>query len=232
MKNILCYLLIVFSPALFAQLPETLLESIDRTEIYRDYEGSIYTHMRYKDANVIDENTGAYRAKLRYNALSGQIEYKKGSKLYTIVKTPKVHVRINKDYYYYSKFRDQRGLEREGYYILVDLNDKYKIYKKYTTKIKEPLMSNVIVKEKGSMSIVSTYYLEKDGNILELPQKNEELLSTLGDSSSELKDFIVAEKIRLKKEDDLVRLISKYSALKNMNNDTSKGLITNIENEN
>jgi len=232
MKKALIFVLFVVPVTLFAQLPEQLLETTKKIDFYKDYEGSIYSHMRYKEADVIDENSGTYTVKLRYNIYLDQIEYKKGSQLHKIVKTPTAHVRINKDYYYYCNFKDQRGLKRKGYYVLVDLNENYRIYKKYTIEIREPVSSNNVTLEKGSISRMSTYYLEQDGTILELPKKEEALFAALGDTSNQLKSFFKKERIKLKKEEDLVRLISKYDVLNNIQDINSEGLVTKMQDKN
>jgi len=72
-----------------------------------------------------------------------------------------------------------------------------------------------------------SYFLEENNIIVELPlDKKEILITAFSDKSDELKQYIKKEKIKLKKEEDLVRLVAKYNALKNLSSSPSNGLLS------
>ncbi len=232
MKNIYLTILLSVPLVLFAQLPQSLLKSTERIVKFDDYEGSIYQSLLYKDASIIDEKSGTFDAKLRYNIHTDAIEHKKGDNLFTIVKNPTTHVRINEDYYYYSEFRTQRGIEKPGYYVLVEYNEKYRIYKRFVTEIREPSNNGSVngTSEPGKIRINTTYYIEEEGTIMEFPMSKKAVLSAFSDKADELKAYMKKEKIKLRKEEGIIKLVSKYNALKNLGPESSKSLLTNGSN--
>ncbi|MDY8136683.1 hypothetical protein [Aquimarina sp. 2201CG5-10] len=228
MRKILLFLCLISSPLLFAQLPQSLVKSIKRTTTFDDYEGSIYMKSRYKEASVIDEKSGTFDANLRFNIYTDAIEYTINSNLYEVMKRPTIHVRIDGDYLYYCDFKNQRGLKRSGYYVLVELNEKYRIYKKLTLNITEPEKNTLTqLGEPGRIKSITTYYLEENGMIMELPTSKKDMLATFSDKQEELKKYIKKEKIRLRKEEDLIRFVARYNALKSIDSSPSRSLLSN-----
>ncbi|GAA4276960.1 hypothetical protein GCM10022259_16840 [Aquimarina mytili] len=185
--------------------------------------------MRYKESSVIDEKSGTFDAKLKYNIFTDALEYNQGSKFFEVVKSPTIHARIDGDYFYYCNFKSTRGLKRDGYYVLVELNDKYRIYKRFTLKIKEPSQNTLTqIEEAGQLKMITTYFVEEDGMIMELPMNKKDMLATFSDKENELKEYLKKEKIRLKKEEDLIRLVARYNALKSADSSPSQSLLSNV----
>ena len=203
--------------------------------MFDEYEGSIYMKSRYKESSVIDEKSGTHDAKLKYNIYSDQLEFTTPSdELFAVTKSPTIHARIDGDYFYYCNFKNQRGLGKSGYYILVELNDKYRIYKKLFTEIVDPSVQSGMVKRAGEGSdigkvkIQTAYYIEEAGVIMELPMNKKEMLATFSDKGQELEKYIKNEKIRLRKEEDLIRFVARYNALKSSGNPPStRSLLSN-----
>ncbi|MBQ4818663.1 hypothetical protein [Aquimarina sp. MMG016] len=228
MRKLLLLLLLIFSTSVFAQLPRSLMTSTQRISSFDEYDGSVYMKSKYKESSVIDERSGTFDAKLKYNIYSDALEYKDGSNYFAIRKVPTIHARIDGDYFYYCNFKTQRGLKRDGYYVLVELNDKYRIYKRFTLDIKEPKKNDLTsLEEAGELKMVTTYYIEEAGMIMELPMSKKDMLATFSDKESELKQYMKKEKIRLRKEEDLIRLVSRYNALKSSDDTPSRSLLSN-----
>lgn len=229
MKRILLIIALIISTVAFAQLPKSLVESTERVSMFDDYDGSLYLSNKYKESSVIDEKSGTFDAKLKYNIYTDALEYKFGSELYTVTKTPTIHARIDDNYFYYCEFKNQRGIKRQGYYILVELNDRYRIYKKYNLEIKDPSQTTMTqLGESGRLKPVVSYYLEERGTIVELPMNKKEFLATFSDKESELGSYIKKERIKVRKEEDLIRLVAKYNALKSIESSPSRSLLTNV----
>jgi len=222
-RKILQFLFLIISPVLFAQLPQSLVKSTEKITTYDQYDGSIYKSLRYKDATV-----GTFDAKLRYNAYTDALEFKKNKELFELVKNPTSHARIDGDYYYYCNFKTQRGISRKGYYVLVELNEQYRIYKKYDVTIIDPDKKGSVsgTSAPGEVIIKTVYYLEERGTIMELPMNKKKLLAALNDKEEELKKYIKKEKIKLRKEEDLIRLVSRYNGLKSSDSGPSRSLLT------
>ncbi|WP_108866478.1 hypothetical protein [Aquimarina aquimarini] len=230
MRKILLLLCLVISSSLFAQLPRNLLTPTSRIHMYDEYNGSVYMKSRYKESSVIDEKSGTFDAKLKYNVFSDALEYNSKSDLFEVIKSPTVHARIDGDYFYYCDFKNQRNSDRKGYYVLVELSDRYRIYKRFTLKIKDPPVKTGIIDgitEPGSIRMITTYYLEESGIIMELPMNKKEMLATFSDKHDELKAYLKKESIRLKKEEDLIRLVARYNALKSTDATPSQSLLSN-----
>ncbi|KAA1245911.1 hypothetical protein [Aquimarina sp. RZ0] len=235
MRKILHILFLIISPALFAQLPQSLLKPAKRVAMFDDYEGSIFSSLRYKEASVIDEKSGTFDAKLRYNIFSDALEFKKANnELFKIVKSPTTHARIDGDYYYYCEFKTQRGSARSGYYVLVELNERYRIYKRYTLDVIEPDKKGSVsgTSAPGRVKTITTYYIEERGLIMELPMNRKSLLASFSDKETELKAYIKKEKIKVRKEEDLIRLVSRYNALKSSDSSPSRSLLSNRDRRN
>ncbi len=228
------YILFIFSLTAcisFAQLPKSLMNPVEEDNPYYDYAGSIYMSSRFKESSVIHEKSTTYDAKLRYNIHTDAIEHKSGSELFELKKNPTTHARIDDDYFYYCNFKNQRGLNREGYYILVELNDKYRIYKKLSLDIKDPSEQatvNIRVAETGKIVINTTYYVEENNIILELPMNKKEILAVFSDKQEELSQYIKKSKIRLRKEEDLIRFVARYNALKSSGSEPTQSLLSNL----
>ncbi len=233
MKKVLLLLFLAISTTLFAQLPRNLLTTAERVSTFDEFDGSIYMKGRYKESSVIDEKSGTYDTKLKYNIYTDALEFSQGSKLFNIVKVPTTHARIDGDYFYYCDFKSQRGLKRDGYYVLVELTDKYRIYKKFTLKIKEPTHNSLTqAEDPGLLRMITTYYLEESGVIMELPMNKKDMLAAFSDKGNELKEYLKTEKIRLKKEEDLIRLVARYNALKSTDSNPSQSLLSNRDTRN
>ena len=229
LKNLLTIaLLFLLCFKVSAQLPRSIMKPVQRVSAFDDYDGTIYERPSYKVGQVTDEMSGNYTAELRYNIYTDAIEYKSDSDVYELYKRKTLNVRIEDDYFYYCEFKTDRGLKRDGYYILVELHDRYRIYKKYELIIKEPQKNTMTqLSEPGSIKQTTTYYIEERGTIVELPMKKKELLSVFRDKENELEEYMKKEKIRLKKEEDLIRLVARYNAIKNMDNSSTKSLLSN-----
>ncbi|KAA1243702.1 hypothetical protein [Aquimarina sp. RZ0] len=219
MKKTILFSLLISTPIVFAQLPESLITPIEKIKKFEGYDGYIYKNMSYKDSKVINEKIGTFSSKLKYNIYTDAIELSIDSQLYELKKTPETHVVIKNDYYYYCNFKDQLDRIKSGYYVLVELTNNYRIYKKYTLKIDDPEKSKIIKNSSsnaGTIKLIKTYYLEKNGIINILPTDKKTILITFSDKKKELEKYMKKEKIRLKKEEDLMKLVAKYNALKNM----------------
>ncbi|GAA4276959.1 hypothetical protein [Aquimarina mytili] len=228
MRKLLQILFIFATPLSYAQFSQPI-EVTEEISTLEKYAGSIYINKEYQRASVIDEKSGTYETKLKYNVYTDALEHTVGGKLHEVIKTPTTYARINNEYYYYCDFQNNHGRKKRGYYILVEMNDLYRVYKKYDLKITEPKEMDPLTGSAvtGKIKVTTTFYLEDDGVILELPMNKKDILLTFSDKEEELKQYIKKEKIRLKKEEDLLRLVAKYNALKNTGTSPSQSLLSN-----
>ncbi|GAA3508677.1 hypothetical protein GCM10022393_20320 [Aquimarina addita] len=234
MKKILQITFLLISPILFAQLPQSLLKVAEEVPNFDEYTGSVYQTSNYKDASLIDEKSGTFEAKLKYNIYSDVLEFKNSSGTYEIVQNKTTHARIGEDYFYFCEFNDQRGRDKSGYYVLVELTDNYRIYKKYSINVVNPQKRNTPsgTDTPGKLAAETRYFLEQNNMIMELPMNKKEILIALSDKESELSNYIKKEKIKVRKEEDLIRLVSRYNALKSSSTGPSRSLLSSNGNRN
>ncbi len=228
MRKILQTLFFLITPVFaFAQFSQAI-NTNEKVQELEKYAGSVYVSKDYEQATVIDQNSKTYDARLKYNIYTDALEHQKAGKLHEVIKSPTTYARINDEYYYFCEFRNERGHKRFGYYILIEMNDAYRVYKKYSLKITDPkeldpMTGNSVT---GKIKRIATYYLEEGNEIKELPLNKKDILTAFSDKEEELKDYIKKEKIRLKKEEDLIRLVAKYNALKNIDSNQQRSLLS------
>jgi len=153
----------------------------------------------------------------RYNIFSREIEVKKTlleeEKHKALIRDPNVVLIPSqgaKNYRFLS-FINEKGEKDEGYLIALYEGNSYTLYKYLEAKFSEAKpAANSMVNPKPSKFTQFTdyYYKHKDGSVIVLPSNKNKLLAQFKDTeSSMLKSFIKKEKIDLKAEEDLIRLI-------------------------
>ncbi len=237
MKKKLLLLCTFCSSILLAQLPTSIIEPIDENTSYENYIGSIWKNRKFKNSKTSNPELGDHTAELRYNVFTDDIEYLElnTKALFRIKPDINNRIQIEHEEYYYCFFKTQRGQNRKGYYVLVELNDAYRVYKRYTLSITNYEAGNnsftgfalSTSKNEGTIKLIVTYYIEEDGKVMEIPVNKKELLALIDDDTAHLKEFIKKEKLKTKKEDDLLRVVAKYNAKQKSGGNISKSLLTN-----
>ena len=212
-----------------SQTPLSLIEPTIETKHFNDYQGSIYNSLRFKKASINEEKSGSFDTEVRYNMYTDQMEYSKDDQLFMVKQDPSIHIRIDDEYFYYCNFTNKRFVSKRGYYVLVELSDNYAIYKKYDLEIIDPKKYGGTdgTPTPGVIKVVYKYYLEEDGIIMELPLNKREMLALFSDKEQELNTYIKKNKLKLRKEEDIIQLVSKYNMLKSDNIGPSRSLLTN-----
>jgi len=115
---------------------------------------------------------------------------------------------------------------------LIELTDQYRIYKRLTLDITDPEEKGPVssgITAPGNVKTITTYYIEESGIIMELPMNKKGLLATFSDKQNELKEYIKKGKIRVRKEDDLIRLVARYNALKSDETSQNRSLLSTAD---
>ena len=79
----------------------------------------------------------------------------------------------------------------------------------------------------GKIQIVESYFFEEKGIIIELPDNKKELVAVFSDKEEELKEYVKNEKIKPRKQEDLIKFVAKYNALKNLEINQPQSLLSN-----
>ncbi|WP_281989989.1 hypothetical protein [Aquimarina aggregata] len=230
MKTVVKILFFIVSPVVFSQFSREMAEPTGKVAELLRYNGSIYSNEKYSEARIIDEKSGTYYVNLRHNVYSDVLEYKEGPKSYEVIKNSSIYAYIDSEEYRYCNFKTHKGQLRHGYYTPIDKTDTYSVYKKHDLKITEPKEKDPMTGSSmtsGKIKLETIFFLEQDGIIVSLPTNKKEILITFQDKSDELKEFIKKEKLRLKKEEDLIKLVKHYSILKNNTANQPQNLLNN-----
>jgi len=179
MRNLIQVLTLLTCSVIFAQLPQDMLNSSKKITKFEKYAGSIYSNKEFQKSNIVYKNEKSFDLPLNYNIYTDAIEYEKNLDLFEIAKDPATFAQINGDYYYYCDFKTNRGQSRKGYYVLVEANESYRIYKKYEVEItdpaeKESMPGNFTM---GKIKLVTTFYQEKNDVISDLPMNKKDILA-------------------------------------------------------
>lgn len=167
--------------------------------------GSPYLTANFVPAIVGDSSE---EVQIRYDAYSDKIEVLKDGKVYEVPKSEDV-----------SKFKLKTTdvvivylKDYDGYFFRL-VEGKNQLLKKETIKLqvtKTSVEPNSTIKEGYSKfeRISPTYFIVSDQKIMKAPKNNKELLGYFPEKKPELEDFMKANKINVKQEESLVKVIT------------------------
>ena len=180
--------------------------------------GSAYETEEFNKGKVFykEEDLGEFY--YRYNIFSREIEVKntllEEEKHKALIRDPNVVLIPSKgsQKYRFLPFINEKGEKDEGYLITLYKGNSFTLYKFLEVKFSEAkAAANSMVNPKPSKftNFTTFYYKKENGEIHELPNKKNKLLSQFNKiDSSILKNFIKEEKTDFKAEDDLIRLMA------------------------
>ncbi|KFC23474.1 hypothetical protein [Epilithonimonas lactis] len=171
----------------------------------KDVLGSPYLTANFVPALVGDSQEVV---QIRYDAYSDKIEVLNDGKVYEVPKSEEL-----------SRFKlTTTGViivylkDYNGYFFRL-VEGKNQLLKKETIKLqvtKTSVEPNSTIKEGYSKfeRISPTYFIVSDQKIMKAPKNNKELLSYFPEKKSELEDFMKANKINVKQEESLVKMVT------------------------
>ncbi|APG65543.1 hypothetical protein LPB136_09305 [Tenacibaculum todarodis] len=157
--------------------------------------------------------------KARYNAHQDYFEVlRKGQTKYFTVKSPLklTFVYTNKVYAAFNKSENQN---EKTFYVIKHEDPSFKILLKENILLKE----EVEAKTGYGSYTPPTFKRKKDTNfvkfknsdeVIEIPTKTKKFLEIVSNKSKEVKTFIKKNKLKLKKEKDLIKIFKYYTSLK------------------
>jgi len=176
---------------------------------YNKIAGSPYIYEDFKKGNVFFKNGESFlNCMINYNAYDNEMEFKIKSELYT-VKNPEdiLRVEVNDDVFLYKCFTYNKQVEKG--LLMQIVNDKISLFKKESIEFiaaKDAINTYEDKKPAQFKKRQSQYYIGlSDGSIFLINNKRE-LLKKMT-VYSDLKLFMKKEKINLKSEEDIIRLI-------------------------
>jgi hypothetical protein len=187
-------------------------------------DGTPYVSETFLPAKITSEATSSVEDKvlyLRYNAVNGEFEVQGvDEKVYVINKYRRditvKFVGLNKTYQNFGYLED--GNENYSYFInLSDVDSKVKLLKKENIiLIKKTVAVTSYDNEKPAhyKKVGDDYFIKINENLAqELPKKDKDIANLFPEHSKAILAHIKSEKLKTKKEEDLVKLVNYINTL-------------------
>jgi len=164
----------------------------------------------------LNDNKSYY---FRYNIYDDTIEMKEtqfDENLYGLIKSLNIYAKIRaKEYHYEIYTEDNKRSTDEGYFILISKGEKVDLYLRKTKTFidAQPAKDAYHQAVKATFKDFEAYYYKTGRVLILLPTKKKDILEQLSDHESEIKKYLKEEKINLKDEDDLIKLMNYYGTL-------------------
>ena len=170
-------------------------------------EGSIFQGDELLQKNVL----------LRYNIFSDEIEIKSSmneSNYNALVKRSGMLIKIFNDVYTLIPFE---GSDEKGqYFKVLTIGEHLSLYKKSTVTFNQRTFAKTSYDRDRPASFTQSdsYFLAtKAGNFVEMPESKSKVLKLMNNKETEIKAYIKSNRINLKDEGDVVKLVKYYNNL-------------------
>lgn len=191
-------------------------ELIDLNEVKGSpYETESFQPGTVSNKKLIDTKSFYFR----YNIFNDTMEMKENQfdeDLYGLIKSLNIYAKIRgKEYHYEIYTEDNKKSTDEGYFILISKGAKVNLYLRKTKSFIDaiPAKDTFRKEEKATFKDYEDYYYKTGRVLILLPTKKKDLLEVLSDHETEIKKYLKEEKINLKNEGDLIKLMKYYGTL-------------------
>ncbi len=153
---------------------------------------------------------------MRYNAYTDDIEVKLKSTdtdFQPLKKNTELSVKTPIDFYIYLP--DNGIKEKSGFVNVLFDGDNYKLYKKITVSFQAAIKGRTSYESDTPPSFKQNvfYYLEHDGNLIEVPSRKGKIIDLLDNENPGMKNYIKKNKIDVRNEADLIKAVSHLDSL-------------------
>jgi len=153
------------------------------------------------------ENSTYTNLKLRYNIYDDEIEYSEQNIIYTIAnKSELLDVKFGESLW---TFIANDNKKHSGFFEVLYVKNEIKFIKKYTVKYYKKSPEKPIVGSTPArfVSKASKYYLLINGNIEEVKNKKSWFYDRFYTHKNEIKNFIKKNRLSVKNDNDLIKII-------------------------
>ncbi|WP_397364760.1 hypothetical protein [Olleya sp. R77988] len=182
-------------------------------------EGSKYINSEYQQANLSTHPNLLFN--VRYNAFNDDIEIQgKENTSYALNKYSGTIIvsMLSGENYINTKYTDSKGNLSTGFFRFLSSSNDIFLLKKQTVIVKEKVEAKTTYhKSKPARYQRSNdeYYIKiNDGTASKLPKKNKDFANLFPKEKESILKYIKTEKIKLKKEEDLIKIFKYIETLK------------------
>ena len=179
-----------------------------------NYTGSPYYNSKFLKGSILKNGKViAFNQDLRFNASKEEFEIKnpfnkESNIVNTVLRSTDIEIKIGQTDF---EFITSPENNLRGYFIVLFKGDKNSLYKKISKKyIPSRKATNSMGKDAAAMyrETETLYLVDAQGIFIELPSSNGGKLKAFGDLKQEVKTYAKENKLKLKKEKDLIKVVS------------------------
>jgi hypothetical protein len=181
-------------------------------------DGSPYLYRDFTKGEALSiDNTRYVNATFRYNMYTDQIEYEKNGDIY-VLNNPgdfKYFI-IGNNIFCYKLFSTSDGLLKKGYFQLLNNGEDATLFKKKNVRFVPPKEAEAYAPASPAkfMSASDHYYISFHGKpLVMLNLKKKEFMSVFPEKTNEIEGYIANQKLSIRKEEDLLKLVEFYNKL-------------------
>lgn len=172
-------------------------------------EGSPYIDEKFQPVAIVGITKKL--PKMRYNAYEDEMEFEINGKINYIVKNQNVKINFPDNKTYVLTRYQLDGKEINGYLVILGNEGKYKLYKKEKVELlvnqnnkNVPYLNERPPQYERNKDLFLILY---NGKFYKVPKNWKEIAKELSADNNEVNDFIKKNKISVKDEADLIRLV-------------------------
>ncbi len=175
-----------------------------------DVDGTPYYQENYTLGEVFKDGVLQGKSLLKYNGYSDNIEFLRGETPYNIFKNDGLSVIIKNLNF---KLYDINGEKK--FYITFN-KGKTSLLLNAKKKFKEKVLPKSSYDKGQTARFISSYqyyFLNKEGKLIPLKLKKKNILTALKDKKEDIINYVSKNKLKYKKEKDVIKIIDFYNSL-------------------
>jgi hypothetical protein len=192
-------------------------ENLDRKLNYADIEGSPYLSEDLILGEVIFKNGDSAEYYLRYDIYSDEVEYLKNKRLFAVVNMTELdHIKLKDQKFVYKTYYE--GDQPMTGYLVQLVTDRCNLYQQHRTQFEEAQPGQSMPFREPSPArfkrLTDKWYFSKEKSaIREFTPNNAGLKQISTEHFDDLRAFVKTNKLKIRKEEDLVALFEYYNDL-------------------
>jgi hypothetical protein len=155
----------------------------------------------------------------RYNASQGEMQIRRENDTIALANNVDLVVTFSTENKVYKTYNyiNKEGLSKQGFLVVLKEIDSSALLKEEIIKFyeKKPAATGYAKDKPAEFKRINDIYYYKTGDkVLLLPSKRKDFLKLFPDNSDKIKAYIKENKINLKEEDDLIKIVGYLSTIK------------------
>lgn len=212
---------LVYLPATFSQvywgnidehmeyLRRDRLVSDFNPKAYENIDGTPYLVKNYEKGKVYLKDGEELEGEFRFDLFANAIQFVSNGSRYVIAHHDKIdRIELNGRVIKYIDYKIDAGIDH-GYFITL-VGGYYSLYLKKSKTLKDPVATKPYEQARPAKFLdhKDYYYIKVGENPAERVRNKKGVIKLSGDLGSSVEEYIKKEKIKIKKEEDLVKLVS------------------------